>query len=80
MFDATTLSLPPKLAKWAQGMAGRKSDAAGLKLQLKLAGQSGAIKQILFTPATGSDAPYFDDLLGDLEAQSQVIFLFDGGY
>jgi hypothetical protein len=80
MFDATTLTLPPKLADWAKAMAGRKPDAAGLKLQLKLAGHSGAIKQLMFTPATGSDAAYFDDLLGDLEAQSQVIFLFDGGY
>ncbi len=76
MFDATTLCLPPKLADWAKAMAGRKPNAAGLKL----AGHSGAIKQIMFTPATGSDAPYFDDLLADLEAQSGVIFLFDGGY
>ena len=80
IFDATTLNLPPKLAEWAEAMAGRKPDAAGLKLQLKLAGQSGAIKQLMFTPATGSDAPYFDDLLGDLAAQKEVIFLFDGGY
>lgn len=80
IFDATTLSLPPKLADWAKAMAGRKEDAAGLKLQLKLAGHSGAIKQIMVTPATGADSPYFDDLLGDLEAQSGVIFLFDGGY
>jgi hypothetical protein len=80
IFDATTLSLPPKLADWAKGMAGRKADAAGLKLQMKLAGHSGAIKQLMFTPAVGSDSPYFDDLLGDLEAQSDVIFLFDGGY
>ena len=80
IFDATTLSLPPKLADWAKAMAGRKEDAAGLKLQLKLAGHSGALKQLMFTPAPGSDTPYFDDLLGDLEAQNEVIFLFDGGY
>ena len=80
IFDATTLTLPPKLADWAKAMAGRKPDAAGMKLQLKLAGHSGTIKQLMFTPATGSDAPYFDDLLGHLEAQSGVIFLFDGGY
>jgi len=80
LFDATTLTLPPKLASWAKGMAGRKAEAAGLKLQLKLAGESGAIKQILITPATGSDSPYFDTLLGDLEHQSGVIFVFDGGY
>lgn len=80
LFDATTLTLPPKLADWAAGLAGTKADAAGLKLQVKLAGQSGAIKQLMFTPATGSDAPYFEELLGDLAAQEGVIFLFDGGY
>lgn len=61
-------------------MAGRKADAAGLKLQLKLAGESSAIKQILVTPAPGSDSPYFDALLGDLERQNGAIFVFDGGY
>lgn len=80
LFDATTLTLPPKLASWAKGMAGRKAEVAGLKLQLKLAGESGVIKQILVTPATGSDSPYFDTLLGDLQQQSGVIFVFDGGY
>jgi len=80
IFDATTLSLPPQLADWAKGMAGQKEGAAEMKLQMKLAGHSGAIKQLLFTPAPGSDSPYFEGLLGDLKAQSEVIFLFDGGY
>jgi hypothetical protein len=61
-------------------MAGRKTQAAGLKLQLKMAGASGAIKQLLITPATGSDSPYFEALLGDLARQSGAIFVFDGGY
>jgi hypothetical protein len=80
LFDATTLTLPPKLAEWAEGVAGTKADAAELKLQVKLAGQSGAMKHLMVTPAPGSDAPYFEDLLGDLAAQEGVIFLFDGGY
>ena len=79
LFDATTLSLPPKLAAWAKGV-GRSDHSAGLKLQLKLAGDSGAIKQMMLTPATGPDAPYLADLLGDLASQEGLVFLFDGGY
>jgi len=79
LFDATTVTLPPKLAEWAKGV-GRSDTSAGLKLQLKLAGESGAIKQLLLSPATGSDSPYFDDLLGDLAGTSGHIFVFDGGY
>lgn len=79
LFDATTLTLPPKLAEWAQGV-GRSETSAGLKLQLKLAGESGAVKHLMLTPAPGSDSPYFDDLLGDLESQQGLIFVFDGGY
>ena len=79
LFDATTLSLPPKLADWAKGV-GRSEQSAGLKLQLKLAGDSGVVKQIMLTPATGSDSPYLADLLGDLESQEGLVFVFDGGY
>ena len=79
LFDATTLRLPPKLADWAKGM-GNSEHSAGLKLQLKLAGESGAVKHLMLTPATGSDSPYFEQLLGDLEAQEEQIFVFDGGY
>lgn len=79
LFDATTLTLPPKLAQWAKGV-GRSQQAAALKLQLKLAGQTGIVKQIMLTPAPGPDAPYMADLLGDLEGQSGLLFVFDGGY
>ena len=79
LFDATTLKLPPKLADWAKGV-GRSETSAGLKLQLKLAGDSGAVKQMMLTPATGSDSPYLADLLGDLENQQGLLFVFDGGY
>lgn len=79
IFDATTLKLPPKLATWSQGL-GRGDNNAALKLQLRLTGRSGAIKQVLLTQGTGSDSAYFEALLGDLAAQSPQIFVFDGGY
>ncbi len=79
LFDATTLTLPPKLAQWAKGV-GPSETSAGMKLQLKLAGDSGAIKHLMLTPAPGSDSPYFEDLLGDLQNQQGLIFVFDGGY
>ena len=77
IFDASTLRLPPKLADWAPS---HHEDQAALKLQLKIAGDSGAFKQCLLTPAPGNDSPYFAPLLGDLDAQEGTIFVFDGGY
>ncbi|MFQ5813982.1 MAG: IS4 family transposase [Anaerolineae bacterium] len=77
LFDATTLALPPKLRQWAPDP---NDDFASLKLQLRIAGRSGAFTKILLTPAPGPDASYFDDLLGDLDQQEEQIFLFDGGY
>jgi len=77
IFDATTLSLPPKLADWSPAPA---DDQAAVKLQMKIDGTSGHMKQILLTPATGNDSRYFASLLGDLEAQQGQIFLFDAGY
>jgi hypothetical protein len=77
IFDATTLHLPPKLADWAPGSGNGR---AALKLQLKIDGKSGVFKRILLTPAPGNDSPYFNALLGDLDAQTGSIFVFDGGY
>jgi hypothetical protein len=77
LFDATTLTLPPKLREWAPASY---HEYGALKLQLKVAGDSGAIKQILLTPSTGNDSAYFTDMLGDLEAQEGVLFVFDAGY
>lgn len=79
LFDATSLTLPPKLADWAKGV-GRSDQSAGLKLQLKLAGDRGVVKQIMLTPATGPDAPYLADLLGDLGRPAGLLFVFEGGY
>lgn len=78
LFDATSLSLPPKLAAWSANVG--PGEGGALKLQLKMAGESGKIKQIMLTPATGNDTPYTDDLLGDLQQQTGRIFVFDAGY
>lgn len=77
LFDATTLVLPPRLSDWAPAS---RHEHGSLKLQLKVAADTGAIKQILLTPGTGSDSPYFATLLGDLETQEGTLFVFDGGY
>lgn len=77
LFDATTLVLPPRLSDWAPA-SGHEHSA--LKLQLKVAADTGAIKQIMLTPGTGNDSPYFATLLGDLETQEGTLFVFDGGY
>ncbi len=77
LFDATTLVLPPRLRDWAPAS---RHEHGTLKLQLKVAADTGAIKQILLTPGTGNDSPYFAPLLGDLEAQKGTLFVFDGGY
>lgn len=79
IFDATTIKLPPKLQEALPALSGGEGDAA-MKMQMKLSGQSGAIKHLMFTKATGSDSPYLSEMLGDLEAQNDEIFIFDGGY
>lgn len=77
LFDATTLRLPPQLRTWAPGT---NDEQAALKMQLRIDGERGDVEKVLLTPAPGSDSPYFEELLGDLEAQSDQIFVFDGGY
>ena len=77
LFDATTLTLPPRLRDWSPASS---HNYGALKLQLKIVGDSGAIKQILLTPGKGNDSAYFTDLLGDLEAQEDALFVFDAGY
>ena len=77
LFDATTLTLPPKVRTWAKGSRG---ESAALKLQLRIDGKTGQFKKILLTPAPGPDASYFEALLGNLEQQQGQLFVFDGGY
>ena len=77
LFDATSLTLPPKLSEWAPG---KQEGTVGMKMQLCIDGERGDFKRILFTPEPGNDSPYFEDLLGDLEQQEGRIFIFDAGY
>ena len=77
LFDATTLHLPPKLRDWAPSTG---DEGAALKLHLRVAADSGAMHHIHLSPAPGPDSPYLDDMLGDLTAQRDQIYVFDGGY
>lgn len=79
LFDATVINLPPKLRDALPALSRSETDAA-LKMQLRLSGANGAIKHLMFTKATGSDSPYLTELLGDLETQTDQLFVFDGGY
>lgn len=77
LFDATTLKLPPKVRKWAPG---KHEGTAAMKMQLCIDGKRGDFKRILFTPEPGTDSPYFQAMLGDLDEQEGRIYLFDAGY
>ena len=75
IFDATTLSLPPKIADWAK----TSEDQAGIKVQLRLQAGYGGLDKVMITGAAGNDNPYFSLLL-DLEEDAHRIYLFDAGY
>ena len=77
LFDATTLTLPPKLSKWAPG---KHEGSAAIKMQLCIDGERGDFKRILFTPEPGNDSPYFKDMLGDLYERDGRIYIYDAGY
>ena len=75
IFDASTLRLPPKIAKWAK----MRENSSGVKVQLRLSSGYGGLEQVMITSAKGNDNPYFDSLL-DLEPGAGKIYLFDTGY
>lgn len=75
IFDATTLSLPPKIADWAK----TSESQAGVKVQLRLGAGYGGLDKVMITGAAGNDTPYFSLLL-DLEEGAYRIYLFDAGY
>jgi len=75
IFDASTLRLPPKIAKWAE----TKKDTSGVKLQLRLACGYGGVDRVMVTSAKGNDNPYFESLL-DLQEGAGKIYLYDTGY
>lgn len=74
LFDATQVSLPPSLAEWAE----TAPEKAGFKIQLRMSAD-GRFKQLLVTPVSGNDNPYFETLL-DLQEEAGHIYVFDAGY
>ena len=75
IFDASTLRLPPKIAKWAK----MKKNTSGVKVQLRLGCGYGGVERVMITSAKGNDNPYFESLL-DLEESAGKIYLYDTGY
>src|SRR6266436_9606316 len=61
IFDATTLALPPPIARWARTRT--KRERAGVKVQLRLRAGYGGIDRVMVTGAKGNDNPYFGALL-----------------
>jgi Transposase DDE domain len=78
IFDATTLALPPQIARWAR--TSQTQERAGIKVQLRLRAGYGGLDRVMVTGAKGNDNPYFGALL-DLEtAVPGQLYLFDTGY
>jgi hypothetical protein len=78
IFDATTLELPPQIARWAR--TSQKQERAGIKVQLRLRTGYGGMDRVMVTGAKGNNNPYCGALL-DLEtAGPGQVYLFDTGY
>jgi hypothetical protein len=78
IFDATTLALPPQIARWAR--TSTKRERAGIKVQLRLRAGYGGIDRVMVTGAKGNDNPYFSALLDLPSAAPGQVYLFDTGY
>jgi Transposase DDE domain len=78
IFDATTLTLPPRIARWAR--TSTKRERAGIKVQLRLRAGYGGIDRVMVTGAKGNDNPYFCALLDLESATPGQLYLFDTGY
>jgi hypothetical protein len=78
MFDATTLTLPPRIARWAR--TSTKQEQAGIKVQLRLRAGYGGLDRVMVTGAKGNDNPYFRALLDLERAAPGQVYLFDTGY
>jgi hypothetical protein len=76
--DATTLTLPPRIAQWARTSA--KREQAGIKVQLRLRAGYGGLDRVMVTGAKGNDNPYFRALLDLESAAPGQVYLFDTGY
>jgi hypothetical protein len=78
IFDATMLTLPPRIAQWARTSA--KREQAGIKVQLRLRAGYGGLDRVMVTGAKGNDNPYFRALLDLESAAPGQVYLFDTGY
>lgn len=78
IFDATTLTLPPQIARWAR--TSTKREQAGIKVQLRLRAGYGGLDRVMVTGAKGNDNPYFRALLDLERAAPGQVYLFDTGY
>jgi hypothetical protein len=78
IFDATTLTLPPRIAQWAR--TSTKREQAGIKVQLRLRAGYGGLDRVMVTGAKGNDNPYFRALLDLESAAPGQVYLFDTGY
>jgi hypothetical protein len=78
IFDATTLTLPPRIAQWARTSA--KRERAGLKVQLRLRAGYGGLDRVMVTGAKGNDNPYLRALLDRESAAPGQVYLCDTGY
>jgi Transposase DDE domain len=78
IFDATTLTLPPQIARWAR--TSTKRERAGIKVQLRLRAGYGGIDRVMVTGAKGNDKPYFGALLELANTAPGQLYLFDTGY
>jgi IS4 transposase len=78
IFDATTLELPPQIARWAR--TSQKQERAGIKVQLRLRAGYGGVDRVMVTGAKGNDNPYFQAMLDLESAVPGQLYLFDTGY
>jgi hypothetical protein len=78
IFDATTLALPPQVARWAR--TSTKRERAGMKVQLRLRAGYGGSDRVMVTGAKGNDNPYFGALVDLPSAAPGQVYLFDTGY
>jgi hypothetical protein len=78
IFDATTLELPPQIARWAR--TSQTQERAGIKVQLRLRAGYGGVDRVMVTGAKGNDNPYFQALVDLESAAPGQVYLFDTGY
>jgi len=78
IFDGTTLTLPPRIARWACTSA--KREQAGIKVQLRRRAGYGGLDRVMVTGAKGNDNPSLRALLDLESAAPGQVYLCDTGY